>query len=299
MVIKSSRFLRTVTVIVTAFVLVISTQLSSFAVYIENNYRYNDNVNYEIIGISSWSPKGEITIPSKATAIKSGAFCNSAWGWTVNVSKITKVTIPASVKYIESGAFTSDCSSLKEVVIQNAKSKISVANNAFPSRVTVTYTVEETTQTPTTQPTVPTTQLPETTQAESTTTTTVPSTTLAPKASNEEATTSKTASKTTSKVETTKSPEEDKTTEETTTQPSLVAVNDNYIPLADIKNDGYPEELEAWNVLVNSTGDIEQSVTTQAKQEDQGPTATTYAVSAAAVVSTFTTIILTYFKFKR
>lgn len=300
MVIKSSRFLKTVTVIVTAFVLVFSTQLSSFAVYIENHYKYNDNKNFEIIGISSWSPKGEITIPSKATAIKSGAFYNSGFFlWDiVNVSKITKVIIPESVRYIESRAFTGDCSSLKEVVIQNAKSKISVADDAFPSGATVTYTVQETTQPPITKPTVPTTKPPATTQAPTpTTTTTAPSTTLAPTSSKNEVATSKDDKA--DKAETTKSPSEDKTTAETTTQPSHVVVNENYIPLADIKNEGYPEELDAWKLLVNSNGDVEQSVTKQVKQEKEGPTATTYAVSASAVLATFTTIILTYFKFKK
>lgn len=305
MVIKSSRFLKTVTVIVTAFVLVFSTQLSSFAVYIENHYKYNDNKNFEIIGISSWTPKGEITIPSKATAIKSGAFYNSGFFlWDiVNVSKITKVIIPESVRYIESRAFTGDCSSLKEVVIQNAKSKISVADDAFPSGATVTYTIEETTQPPTTKPTVPTTQPPATTQAP---TTTAPSTTLAPTSSKNEVATIKDDKADKSdkadkadKAETTKSPLEDKTTAETTTQPSHVVVNENYIPLADIKNEGYPEELDAWKLLVNSNGDVEQSVTKQVKQEKEGPTATTYAVSASAVLATFTTIILTYFKFKK
>ena len=303
MVIKSSRFLKTVTVIMTAFVLVFSTQLSSFAVHIENNYKYNDDKNFEIIGlrstgISGWTPKDELTIPSKATAIKSGAFYNSGFFlWDiVNVSKITKVIIPESVRYIESRAFTGDCSSLKEVVIQNAKSKISVADDAFPSGATVTYTVQETTQPQTTKPTVPTTQPPATTQAP-TTTTTAPSTTLAPTSPKNEVATSK-ADKS-DKAETTKSPLEDKTTAETTTQPSHVVVNENYIPLADIKNEGYPEELDAWKLLVNSNGDVEQSVTKQVKQEKEGPTATTYAVSASAVLATFTTIILTYFKFKK
>jgi len=288
MVIKLSRFLKTVLVVVTAFVLVLSTQLSSFAI---EHYRYNQN--NEIVGLTSWAwnPSGEITIPAKATGIKSGAICNSFLGITVNVSRITKVIIPESVMFIESGAFTSNCSSLKEVVIQNAKSKVIVANDAFPSGVAVTYTVEEATQPPTTtKPTPPptTTQPPETTQPPATT---APSTTQATTVSDNQNAERKPA--------TTKAPLANKAPLDTT-KPVQVEVTNNDVPLAEINNEGgYPDELEVWNSLVNANGNTQEATTTQEKQSKNKSTVADYAVNASVVVVTFTTIIFTFFKFKR
>ncbi|MEG1615055.1 MAG: hypothetical protein RR343_06195, partial [Oscillospiraceae bacterium] len=75
---KMSRFLKTVVAFATVFVLIFSTQISSFAVYLESPYKYNDKTNYEIVGLSTWIAGDEVTIPSRATGIKAGVFSNSS-----------------------------------------------------------------------------------------------------------------------------------------------------------------------------------------------------------------------------
>ncbi len=282
---KLSRFFKTVLTVASVFVFVFSTQLSTFAVHVESPYKYNDNANYEIIGLSTWWPKGEITIPSKATGIKSGAFKNS-WVPSVNVSKITKVIIPASVRYIESGAFSSDCSSLSEVVIQNSKSNINVAEGAFPSGASVTYTIEETTQPPTTT-TPPTTAAPTTTAPAPVTkpSTQVPATVAPP--------TKNSSSKSTTKrknVTTTKS------TTSTTADVTEVEITEQTVPLAEPSSNSVG--MAEWNELLNSTQQKEANAEVEQVKNSKSK-ATKYAISASAVTVTFAAIALTYLKFKR
>lgn len=269
MINKTGRLIKTVLSVLAVFVLIFSTQISSFAIYYESPYKYNDKTNYEIVGLMTWLPKGEITIPSKATGIKSGAFKNSSLP-LVNVSKITKVTISSGVRYIENGAFSSDCTSLKQVVIQNAKSKINVGESAFPKGAIVTYTIEETTVPPTTEaPTEPpTTKQPD------------------------EPTTQPAAEPTTNNLTTTRKSEKATTTEPTTGP----EVTEPQVPLSDYTAQ-FPE-FESWESIVSPSEEVEEFVATQSKPTSNSSVAR-YAANTSIVVVTFTAIIMTYFKFKK
>jgi hypothetical protein len=300
--IKSSRFFKTTLAVVATFVLLFSTQLSCFAVVIKDSYKYTDN--YEIMEVSpnafsTWAPKGQLEIPAEATGIKSNAFKNKTVLFSlypkVDVSKITRVVIPENVKYIEANAFTSDCKALKEVVIQNAKSRVNVASNAFPSGVAIYYTIEETTKPPeTTSPPVvvpdtkpPVTQAPPVTTTPSTT---APHTTQKPKDNKKPNTT---AGQPTTKISATNKVLED------LAEPT-VKVTDPKVPLADLQNNGYPEELDAWNAAVNASVQKGEGTSANNKQgKNQTSKVVSYAVGASVSVAAFAGIIFTYFRFKK
>jgi len=302
MVIKSSRFLKATLAVLTAFVVVVSTQLSCFALIVESPYRYNDN--YELIGFDApffvwdvYKPSGQIQVPAKATGIKSGAYknANPVFNGRNDFSQVTRVIVPESVKFIEANAFTSDCKSLKEVVIQNAKSRVNVAENAFPSGVVVYYTIEETTKPPeTTSPPVvvpdtkpPVTQAPPVTTTPSTT---APHTTQKPKDNKKPNTT---AGQPTTKISATNKVLED------LAEPT-VKVTDPKVPLADLQNNGYPEELDAWNAAVNASVQKGEGTSANNKQgKNQTSKVVSYAVGASVSVAAFAGIIFTYFRFKK
>ena len=275
---KLGRLIKTVCALVSVLVLIITLQISSFAIYRDGPYKYNDSTNLEIVGLGTWWPSGEITIPSKATGIKAGVFKNNAIP-SVNVTKITKVTIPSSVRYVESGAFSSDCTSLKEVVIQNARSNISVAGDAFPSGVSVTYTVEDTTVPPPT-----------------TTTTTAPPTTTAPQ--TQRPTQAPVSPVAPNRPTTTRSRKPVATKPRTTTTvPSTVTVTESDVPLAGTTG----IDADTWNNMLKSTAPSEVKEAKAEKKEKAifKSSLADYAINGSIVIVTFTAIALTYLKFKK
>lgn len=310
MVIKSSRFSKTVLTVVMALSLLFSTQLSCFAAggYVETPYKYNEN--YEIVGLTTdifnWSIrlKGEVTIPAKATGIKSKAFKNNSIP-IIDVSQITKVIIPKGVNFIEGEAFTKDCKLLKEVVIQNSKSNVNVAGNAFPVGVVVTYTIEETTRPP--EPTKPPVTVPETTMpplTQSPPATQAPTTTTRPSKAQTPGTTKK--PNTTKKSGTTNSKTETKISStnknfEEVTEPANVEITNPKVPLAEIENNGYPEELDSWNSIVNASAQKQGDLTKKSENQSKkgGSKVASYAVGASVSVAAFAGVIFAYFKFKK